>query len=83
MVDTLPLKKRGHPLLLDSELDDKVKSYIKGARVAGTSIDATVVMASAEAIENTQEYIRKTILPLIQKMPRAKLASLSSSIGHL
>ena len=35
MVDTLPLKKRGCPLLLGSELDNKVKSYIKEAMVAG------------------------------------------------
>ena len=54
MVDTLPLKKRGRPLLLGSELDDKVKSYIRDARAAGTPIDTTVVMVSGEAI------VRKT-----------------------
>ena len=44
--DTLPLKKRGRPLLLGSELDDRVKCYIKDARAAGTPINTTVVMAS-------------------------------------
>ena len=54
VIDTLPLKKRGRPLLLGSELDDQVKCYIKDARAAGTPIDTTVVMASGEAI------VRKT-----------------------
>ena len=54
VVDTLPLKKRGRPLLLVSELDDRVKCYIKDARAAGTPIDTTVIMASGEAI------VRKT-----------------------
>ena len=50
VVDTLPLKKRGRPLLLGSELDDRIKCYIKDARAAGIPIDTTVVMASGEAI---------------------------------
>ena len=50
VVDTLPLKKRGRPLLLGSELDDKVKSYIRDARMAVTPINTTVVMVSGEAI---------------------------------
>ena len=50
VIDTLPLKKRGRPLLLGSELDDQVKCCIKDARAAGTPVDTTVVMASREAI---------------------------------
>ena len=61
MIDTLPLKKRGRPLLLGNELDDQVKSYIKDARAAGTPIDTTVVMASGEAI------VRKTDKNLLKE----------------
>ena len=59
MVDTLPLKKRGRPLLLGSELDDQVKCYIKDARAAGTPIDTAAVMASGEA---TVRKIDKNLL---------------------
>ena len=61
VVDTLPLKKRGRPLLLGNELDDQVKCYIKDARAAGTPIDTTVVMASGEAI------VRKTDKNLLKE----------------
>ena len=54
VINTLPLKKRSHPLLLGSELDDQGKCYIKDARVVVTPIDTTVVMTSGEAI------VRKT-----------------------
>ena len=60
MVDTLPLKKRGRPLLLGSELDDQVKCYIKDARAAGTPIDTAVVMASGEAtVRKTDKNLLK------------------------
>ena len=60
VVDILPLKERGCPLLLGSELDDQVKAYIMDARVAGTSIDTTVVMASGEAtVRKTDKNLLK------------------------
>ena len=50
VVYSIPQKKRGRPLLLGNELDDRVKKYIKGARAVGTPVDSTVVMACGEAI---------------------------------
>ena len=53
VVHSIPQKKRGRPLLLGNELDDRVKRYIKDVQAAGTPIDTTVVtvvMASGEAI---------------------------------
>ena len=54
VVHSIPQKKRGRPLLLGHELDDRAKKYIKEARKVGTPMDTTVVMASGEAI------VRKT-----------------------
>jgi len=50
VVYSIPQKKRGRPLLLGNELDDRVKKYIKDARAVGTPVDSTVVMACGEAI---------------------------------
>jgi len=55
IVHSIPQKKRGRPLLLGNELDDRVKRYIKEVRAAGTPIDTTVVMASGEAIVRTED----------------------------
>ena len=52
VVESLPSKKRGRPLLLGCELDDQVKSYIKDLRGKGGNVDTTVVIACAEAIVN-------------------------------
>ena len=46
---------------MGSELDDRVKRYIKEVRAAGTPIDTTVVMASGEAI------VRKTDKNLLKE----------------
>ena len=50
LIQSLPSKKRGRPLLLGSELDEQVKSYIKDIREKGGGIDTTVLIASAEAM---------------------------------
>ena len=50
LIQSLPSKKRGRPLLLGSELDEQVKSYIKDVREKGGGIDTTVLIASAEAM---------------------------------
>ena len=50
VVQSLPSKKRGRPLLLGCELDDQVKTYIKDLRGKGGNVDTTVVIACAEGI---------------------------------
>ena len=59
VVHSIPQKKRGRPLLLGNELDDRVKRYIKDVRAAGTPIDTTVVMASGETIVRTDKKLLK------------------------
>lgn len=49
-VDVLPLKKRGRPVLLGSELDSKVQQYLKKLRENGASVSARIVVAAARGI---------------------------------
>jgi hypothetical protein len=46
-VDVLPLKKRGRPVLLGSELDSKVQHYLKKLRESGAFVSARIVVAAA------------------------------------
>ena len=59
LIQSLPSKKRGRPMLLGSELDEQVKSYIKDVREKGGGIDTTVLIASAEAMV---KKVDKTLL---------------------
>ena len=47
---TLPLKKRGRPLLLSQQLDTKVQSYLTKLREGGGAVSARIVMAAARGI---------------------------------
>ena len=47
---TLPLKKRGRPLLLGQDLDTKVQSYIRKVRDGGGAVSARIVTAAARGI---------------------------------
>lgn len=49
-VKKIPMKRRGHPLLLGEVLDNQVKDYIKSLREAGAVINSAIVMAVAEGI---------------------------------
>ena len=45
---SLPVKKRGRPLLLGTKLDDDVKSYVKAVREAGGVITTSITIAAAK-----------------------------------
>ena len=49
-VKSLPVKKRGRPLLLGEELDTEVKHYIRAVHEGGGVINAAITMAAATAI---------------------------------
>lgn len=49
-VKSLPVKKRGRPLLLGEKLDDEVKCYIRAVRERGGVITTSITMAAATAI---------------------------------
>ena len=47
VLDTLPYKKQGRPVLLGEEFDGMVQAYIRRVREAGGSISSQVVIAAA------------------------------------
>ena len=49
-IRSLPVKKRGRPLLLGEELDTEVKRYIRAVREGGGVINTAITMAAATAI---------------------------------
>ena len=49
-VTSLPVKKRGRPLLLGEKLDEDVKQYLRAVREGGGVITTVITMASATAI---------------------------------
>ena len=49
-INSLPLKKRGRPLLLGEKLDSEVKSYIQAVRERGGVVTTSIAMAAATAI---------------------------------
>ena len=49
-VSSLPLKKRGRPLLLGEELDTKVQMYLKKVRNRGGVVSSTITVAAAKGI---------------------------------
>ena len=50
VVNSLPVKKRGRPLLLGDKLDSDVKSYVLAVREAGGVINTAITMAVATAM---------------------------------
>lgn len=54
-VKSLPMKKRGRPLLLGKKLDDKVKSYIRAVRECGGVITTAITIAAATAIVKSED----------------------------
>ena len=49
-INELPNKKREHPLLFGSELDEQVQLLLKQLHANGTMINTAIVMATAEGI---------------------------------
>ena len=49
-VTSLPLKKRGRPLLLGEDLETKVQMYLKKIREGGGVITASIAMAATRGI---------------------------------
>ena len=45
---SIPSKKCGQPLLLDDDLDEQVKCYVRNVKRKGVVTDNTVLIASAE-----------------------------------
>ena len=54
-VNELPSKKRGRPLLLGSELDERVQLFLKQLRANGAVINTAIVMATAEGIIQNED----------------------------
>ena len=50
LVQTLPRKKQGRPLLIGKELQKEVQEYIKHMRKASSVVNTEVVSAAAEGI---------------------------------
>lgn len=50
-VTSLPVKKRGRPLLLGEDLDEKVKRYVVAIRNNGGIVTTAITFAAASAIE--------------------------------
>ena len=49
-VESLPIRKRGRPLLIGETLDEEVKAYIREVRNLGGVITSEVTMSAATAI---------------------------------
>ena len=54
-INELPSKKRGRPLLLGSELDERVQLFLKQLRANGAVINTAIVMATAEGIVQSED----------------------------
>ena len=50
VINELPNKKRGRPLLLGKELDDYVIMYIKHLRSSGAVVNTAIVMAAGSGM---------------------------------
>ncbi len=48
VINKVPMRRRGHPLLLGEILDNEVKEYIKNLREAGAVINSAIVIAVTE-----------------------------------
>ena len=66
---SLPIKKRGRPLLLREKLDSEVKSYIRAVREGGGVVTTSITMAAATAV--------------VQKADRNLLAENRTHFHHL
>ena len=64
-VSALPSKKRGRPVLLGQELDQKVQLYLKKVREGGGAVSTRIVIAAAaitilECLQSLEVLYRST-----------------------
>ena len=62
VLESLPPKKRGRPLLLSDNLDTQVQAYIRASRAQGCVVNSSLVIAGAMGI------IKKTNPALLENM---------------
>ena len=55
VVKSLPMKKRGRPLLIGEKLDERVKHYICAVRDCGGVISTAITIAAATAIVRSED----------------------------
>ena len=60
VVNQLPKKARGRPLLLGEDMDKAVQDYIGAMRTIGGVINTTIVMAAAEGIVSARDVSKLT-----------------------
>ena len=49
-ISELPQKRHGRPLLLEEELEDEVKVFIKSKRESGSVVNTKTVMGTARGV---------------------------------
>ncbi len=54
-INEFPSKKRGWPLLLGSELDERMQLFLKQLRANGAVINTAIVMATAKGIVQSKD----------------------------
>ena len=74
VLESLPPKKRGRPLLLSDNLDTQVQAYVKASRGQGCIINTSLVIAGAMGI------IKKTNPALLENNPELLSKSLAKSV---
>ena len=58
VVNSLPTKPRGRPLLLGQDLDKAVQDYVSAMRTVGGVINTAIVMAAAEGIVSAHDVAK-------------------------
>ena len=73
-ITSLPVKKRGRPLLLGEKLDSHVKSYIRAIREGGGVVTTSIKMAAATAIVRKEDrnFLGENGGPITMKHKSAK-----------
>ena len=74
VLESLPPKKRGRPLLLSDNLDTQVQAYVKASRSQGCIINTSLVIAGAMGI------IKKTNPGLLENNPELLSKSWAKSV---
>ena len=61
VVNSLPTKPRGRPLLLGQDLDKAVQEYVSAVRTVGGVINTTIVMAATEGIVSAHDVAKLSL----------------------
>jgi len=54
-IEKLEAKKRGHPYLLEEEMDRQLQEYIKSLREAKTVLNSAIVISAAEGFVKSHD----------------------------